>query len=261
MAGGWFGFDLETTELALDRSSGAVPPVSCAAIAHADGSTETLFLPADEADAFDDGLALTREGAARVVRRLEQLVDDGGTLVTWNGAGFDLHVLARASGLHEECVRLARGGVDMMFHVLAAKGWPIKLAVALAGMGLPGKTGDGVEAVDLWRAGRHREVLDYCAADAARTLALALAAAEARELRWTSSRGAPQRLGLRRGWLSVEECLGLPLPDTSWMVDPLTRDGLLAWCEDAPVAAPARAAAPAGATAPAAVLASPGATR
>lgn len=228
----FFAFDLETTEIAPDRASGAVPPISCAAIALADGSREALFLPAAAPECYDAAGEMTRAGAARVVRRLEELVAGGGLLVTWNGAGFDLPVLARASGLHAECVRLALGGVDMMFQVLASKGWPIKLAVALEGMGLPGKTGDGLEAVRLWREGRHQEVLDYCAADAARTLRLALAA-DGGTLVWRSTKGLPQRLSLAGGWLTVEQCLALPEPDTSWMDQPLRRSDLLAWCDQA----------------------------
>ena len=225
----YFAFDLETTEIAPDRASGELPPISCAAIALADGSAEALFLPAVEPACYDAAGLLTGAGAVRVVRRLEALVSEGGRLVTWNGAGFDLPVLARASGLHDECARLALGSVDMMFQVLAVKGWPIKLAVALEGMGLPGKTGDGLEAVSLWREGRHQEVLDYCAADAARTLQLAVAA-DGGTLRWRSSKGAPQSLSIANGWLTVEQCLALPEPDTSWMDQPLRRSDLVGWC-------------------------------
>ncbi len=188
-----------------------------------------MFLPSAEPACYDASGVLSPGGATRVVRRLEELVADGGTLVTWNGAGFDLPVLAQASGLRAECVRLALASVDMMFQVLATKGWPIKLAVALEGMGLPGKTGDGREAVTLWREGRQQEVLDYCAADAARTLQLALAA-HGQQLRWTSGKGTPQSMSLAGGWLTVEQCLKLPEPDTSWMDQPLRREDLLAWC-------------------------------
>lgn len=225
----FFAFDLETTELAADRAGGVVPPISCAGIALADGSVEGLFLPAAEPACYDGAGAMSQVGAVRVVRRLEELVAAGSSLVTWNGAGFDLPVLARASGLHDECVGLALGGVDMMFQVLATKGWPIKLAVALEGMGLPAKTGDGLEAVTLWREGHHEQVLHYCTADAARTLQLALAA-QGRALRWTSSKGMPQTMSLAGGWLTVAQCLKLPEPDTSWMDQPLRREDLLAWC-------------------------------
>lgn len=228
----YFGFDLETTEIAADRASGVVPPISCAALSLPDGGAEAMFLPAAEPSCYDAAAAMSRDGAVRVVRRLEELVSRGGILVTWNGAGFDLPVLARASGLHAECARLALGSVDMMFQVLATKGWPIKLAVALEGMGLAGKTGDGLEAVERWRDGRHQEVLDYCAADAARTRALAEAAAGG-TLRWRSSKGTPQSLSLRGGWLTVAQCLELPEPDTSWMDSPLRRSDLLAWCDAA----------------------------
>lgn len=229
MPGPFVAFDIETTELAPDRASGQLPPVACAAIALADGTDEALFLPAAAPPGtYDAEALLTRDGAIRVVRRIEELVAAGGTLVSWNGAGFDLPVLARASGLQAECARLALGGIDMMFQVLATKGWPIKLAVALEGMGLPGKTGDGAEAVTLWREGRHQEVLDYCAADARRTLQLAVAA-DGGTLRWRSSKGAPQSLSLAGGWRTVAECLELPEPDTSWMDQPLRRSDLVGW--------------------------------
>ena len=225
----FFAFDLETTELAADRAGGVVPPISCAGIVLAGGGVEGLFLPSAEPECYDAAGTMTTVGATRVVRRLQELVAAGGTLVSWNGAGFDLPVLARASGLHGECVRLALGGVDMMFQVLATKGWPIKLAVALQGMGLPAKTGDGLEAVTLWREGHHQQVLDYCTADAARTLQLAVAA-QGQRLRWSSSKGTPQSMSLAGGWLTVEQCLQLPEPDTSWMDQPLRRADLLAWC-------------------------------
>jgi hypothetical protein len=34
---------------------------------------------------------------------------------------------------------------------------------------------------------------------------------------------------LRSGWLTVEQCLALPLPDTNWMTRPMSRGDVLAW--------------------------------
>ena len=228
----FFAFDLETTELAPEeRGSDRVPPLACAAITLDDrGSGERFYLPEfDPGPRGTDG-AMSAEGARHVVHRLEALAAEGLRLLTWNGAGFDLRVLAEASGLHAGCARLALASVDMMFHVLAVKGYRLGLAAALEGMGLQPKSGDGAQAVELWQAGRFADVLDYCAEDARCTLALGVAAEEAGALSWRSGRGNPQRLSLPNGWLTVEECLALPEPDTSWMDSPLRREDAVAWC-------------------------------
>ena len=175
-------------------------------------------------------LGLTRAGAADVVGRLAALAADGCTLVTWNGAGCDFRLLAHWSGEVEECSRLALASIDMMFSLLCERGYPLALATALAGMGLPGRDGmTGSEAPAAWRQERFDEVIAYCGSDARTTVALARACADAGHLRWTSQRGRPMRLELPRGWPTVREALALPLPDTSWMDSPLSRAACVDW--------------------------------
>ena len=50
---------------------------------------------------------MTRRGC-RLVRYLEDQVAQGYTLLTWNGLGFDLDILAEESGMLPNCRRLAR---------------------------------------------------------------------------------------------------------------------------------------------------------
>ena len=65
---------------------------------------------------------MSRGGGRRLVRYLEERTKQGYTLVTWNGVGFDLDVLAEESGMWKECKQLAVAHVDMMFHVLCKLG-------------------------------------------------------------------------------------------------------------------------------------------
>jgi hypothetical protein len=60
-------------------------------------------------------------------------------------------------------------------------------------------------------------------------LALAVACQQSRRLAWVSQKGRPNEIYLRTGWLTVEQCLDLPLLDTSWKTRPMTRDSVVGW--------------------------------
>jgi hypothetical protein len=55
---------------------------------------------------------MSREETAALVRCLSEQVEHGYTLLTWNGVGFDLDVLAEESGMLAECKRLALAHVE-----------------------------------------------------------------------------------------------------------------------------------------------------
>jgi hypothetical protein len=219
------------------------PGIACAALARESGDqTSILFDPSASPELFDGQTrTMTRDGALRILAALEEAEGRGDTLVTWNGAGFDFRLLADETGRHADCVRLAMASVDMMFQVLCERGHPLSLDAALKGAGLPPKmdqvtlrSGDavrisGAEAPQYWQAGEYGAVAAYCAADAERTAALAAACQRSRRLAWTSQKGRPNEIYLRTGWLTVEQCLALPLPDTSWMTKPMRREDVLAW--------------------------------
>lgn len=174
---------------------------------------------------------MTREEAAQLVHDLAALASQGYTLVTWNGLGFDFNVLAEESGLVADCARLATGHVDMMFHAVCSLGYPVSLEKAAERMQIPGKKAgaSGANAPVMWAAGRHREVLEYCAQDARITLQIAEACEHRRQLTWITRRGKLSQMPLPHGWLTVEQARALPLPDTSWMPDPVPRDRFLRW--------------------------------
>lgn len=158
-------------------------------------------------------------------------MNEGYTLLTWNGLNFDFNVLAEESGLAAECGQLALGHVDMMFHAVCGLGHFIGLQKVAEALQIPGKTVgiSGAEAPALWAAGRHAEVLAYNVQDTRLTLAVAQACEERGELPWITRKGTMGRLALPNGWLSAREALRLPLPDTSWMSSPPSRERFLAW--------------------------------
>lgn len=118
---------------------------------------------------------MRQDEAAGLVNYLATMVNDGFSVLTWNGLGFDFDILAEESGMVEVCKQLALSHVDMMFHIFCELGYPIALDRAAKAMGLPGKpaTVSGELAPKLWADGRTDEVLNYVAQDVQNTLQLA----------------------------------------------------------------------------------------
>ncbi len=181
-----------------------------------------------------DGIPLrqmSRNDAAEFVGYLNSLIKDGFTPLTWNGLAFDFDILAEESNLWEQCKQQALLHVDMMFHIVCEKGFPVGLANAASGMGMQGKLQgvDGCDAPTLWLQGQHDAVMNYVAQDVRATLQLGLECEKRRMFRWTTKRGSIGEMSLPQGWLPVKDALRLPKPDTSWMSYPIDRDTYSAW--------------------------------
>ena len=180
--------------------------------------------------------SLTRQQAQSLVNQLTILTDpeqtsEPYTLLTWNGLGFDLDILAEESGMTEQCQQMALNHVDMMFHIFATLGYPLGLDKAAQGMGTPGKPEgmNGALANDMWNSGDRLPVIQYCASDVRSTLALAHECEAQRRLQWTSNTGRTRFFNLPNGWLTVRQALDVPEPDRSWMTDPLPRENFTGW--------------------------------
>ena len=183
---------------------------------------------------------LSREQACDLVHDLQALVAQGYTLLTWNGCAFDFQVLAQESGLRAACGELALNHVDFMLIVTYNKGYRLKFEAALQGAGLTGKAKvvrladgsvvsfSGVEAPARWAAGEHEAVLAYLAQDVAQLLSLAEIVKARHSLNWSSAKGKPMSLTLRK-IPTVRECATIPVPDTSWMTTAPTRAEFTAW--------------------------------
>jgi hypothetical protein len=233
----FLAFDIETAKIlpeAVDDILAHRPlGVTCAA-ASADDLPQPLVWHGRDESGSPSG-RMSREEAARLVADLAELTSRGYTLLTWNGLGFDLDVLAEESGESKACALLAASHVDMLFQAVCCLGHRISLQKAAEGMHLAGKKAgvSGALAPAMWAAGRHAEVIEYCQQDVRLTLQLAQACERARQLAWVTQRGSLKQMPLRNGWLTVREAGALPLPDTSWMSDPPSRDRYLRWIRQA----------------------------
>ena len=84
---------------------------------------------------------MSQQDAAALVRYLTAQVAQGYTLLTWNGLGIDLDILAEEARMLPQCRTLALAHVDMMFHAFCQLGHGVGLDAAAKGMGLAGKLG------------------------------------------------------------------------------------------------------------------------
>lgn len=180
--------------------------------------------------------AMTQEELEPVVNSFGYWVESGCGLVTWNGLGFDFDVLAEESGMYDECKELALNHIDMMFHFLCVKGYPVGLDTVARGLGFGGKMAgmSGALAPQLWASPNLNDrlrVLRYVHQDSVSTLEVYEKSTELGQVPWTAKSGRPNTLYLSDGWKTVKECLELPFPDTSWMDKPLKREDFYSWTE------------------------------
>ena len=228
----YMGFDIETTrEFSEGENWQDNRPlgIACATVYSGETGTITWFSTDEHGEIAGQ---MTREDLELLVLQLNSMQKEQGyTLVTWNGLGFDFDVLAEESGRQEICREIALDHVDMMFQVFCKRGYPIGLDTAATGMELEGKTEgmDGAKAVQMWLDGEREDVIEYCGQDAACTFNLAMACENAGSLRWKSQSGRKQNLSLRAGWLTVRQSLKLSQPDTSWMTEPIPRSNFTQW--------------------------------
>jgi hypothetical protein len=174
---------------------------------------------------------LSQSQARHIVDDLVRQVADGYTLLTWNGLGFDLDVLAEEADSYQECRALAMNHVDMMFHVFCDRGFPVAINNAAQALGIPGKPPgmSGVLAPKLWAERRFQSVIDYVSQDVRMASQVAIACEDRRRFDWITRRGTTSSMKLPRGWLTVQEALRLPEPDTSWMNNAIPRGEFTQW--------------------------------
>jgi hypothetical protein len=230
----FLAFDIETAAILSDlqfHDWKAHRPlgITCVA-AQAHGDAKATIWDARQAG---DGTAgrMTPAQLVEFMEYLLRMLDQGFTVVTWNGLGFDWDVLAEESASLEKCRELAAHHVDMMFHIFCERGHPVGLQKAAEGHGIPGKPHGmvGFLAPEKWAQGHHQEVIDYVAHDVRITLEVARQSEARRSFRWITSKGTCSSMALPKGWLNVRSALQLPEPDTSWMSSPIPRARFTAW--------------------------------
>ncbi len=229
----YVAFDIETAKIVPGEDFNWKPHrplgITCASVLRCD-SKETEAWYGKKRDG-SPAAQMSRAEAGKLVQALQRLVEKGYTLLTWNGLGFDLDVLAEESGCLEECREMALNHVDMMFHVFCDRGFPVKLEKAAQALGIPGKPPgmSGVDAPRSWQEGRHQEVLEYNRQDVRTALGIARECEKRGRFEWITKNGEAKSFGLPRGWLVVRDANSLPQPDTSWMRTPILRSEFTGW--------------------------------
>ena len=207
--------------------------ITCAALGFSDADEPTFFHAAP---------SLSRDACCDLVRELQRVVNDGYTLVTWNGTAFDFAVLADESGMARECAELALAHVDLMVIVTFQRGYFLGLQKALKGAGIAGKKQEvvlndgsrlyemsGKLAPELWAKGEYDAVLSYLREDVMPLIKLTQIVAHAKTIRWTSNKGNLTSVAVKK-LFTVRECFDFPLPDVSWMsTEPAHREKLIEW--------------------------------
>lgn len=229
----YIAFDIETAKILpedfRDLHEHRPLGITCAATLCSDEATAQIFY-SKNLDDSSPSLQMSQQDLTLFVANLQQKVRSGYTIVTHNGLGFDFDILAEESGMLDECRALARTHVDMMFHFFCGKGFPIALNAAAKALGISKLAGvDGSLAPQLWQNGKYETVLEYVAQDCRLTLDIAQQSENNRRISWVTKKGSTSHFDLPSGWMTVEEALNLPLPDTSWMNDPWPRTKFTNW--------------------------------
>jgi len=228
----YLAFDIETAKILPDDVEDLMAHrplgISCAATSAADEDGPRLFYSKESGGGPSP--RMNRDDLSDFVDFLIDRTNDGYTIVTLNGLGFDFDILAEESGRLDECRKLALSHVDMMFHIFCEKGYGVGLNAAAQAIGLSKPSGiDGSMAPKLWKDGDHERVLEYVSNDCGITLNIAETSERTGTFRWITRRGKAARLPLPSGWLTVQDAMKRPLPDTSWMDNPWPRTKFTAW--------------------------------
>lgn len=225
------GFDIEIMKLVPDGEDwhNHVPlGITCASLV-GDDLTEAYWAGMASGEYLP---SMTKFELQNMLIRMNELVNAGYTIVTWNGLGFDFPVLQSETESVELCKTIAANHVDMMFQFLCMKGFPVGLDTVAKTMGLPGKP-EGMHgdlAPVMWASGEYQKVIDYVIQDSRSTLDVANLTTKMRGLMWTTKQGFRKTV-LINEWLPVSKCLELPEPDQSWMTKPLKRKDLAGWLD------------------------------
>jgi hypothetical protein len=176
---------------------------------------------------------MKRRGLLKLLEYLARKTEDGFTILTWNGVGFDFDVLAEESGEAKLCRQLAGEHVDMMFHILCQVGCGVALDSAARGVGIEGKD-RGLNSASvpvLWEMAMHEDVFRYVEQDVRTTLALGKSCEARGRIDWSTRDGKLRSMLIPKGWLTVEQAMKLPEPANTWLFDQWSRNKFTRWLD------------------------------
>lgn len=216
-------FDLETAKVIprnTDWKDQRPLGITCAALKPADGDVEVIY-----GQGPNGPLPKLPQAQAQVlVCKLQRLCQEY-RLVTWNGASFDLQILAEESGLWDDCRVLAWDHCDIMFQFVCSQGFPVSLGAVAAGLELEAKTMAGYEAPALWAAGQHQQVLEYVAHDVELLEQIAAHLVKEHGFWWMTKSQRLKPWKAPQGLLTVREALDWPRPRRSLF----ERESFIGW--------------------------------
>ncbi|MGB3212851.1 MAG: ribonuclease H-like domain-containing protein [Desulforhopalus sp.] len=178
-------------------------------------------------------LNLTQQKAHLLLEYLEEMQQKGYMVCAWNGLGFDLKWIGRQADDMALAAKIALKSYDPMFQFFNLAGFPIGLAKVAQAMGIvQEKLMDGADAPKEWRAGNHRQVMDYCLGDCQMTNLIIRAIQKVKQVRWVTAKGHVSSKPMPR-LKSVEEIIRDPGPDQSWMGTPIPKSNFYKWVQEA----------------------------
>ena len=221
-------FDIETT--GLFEEGKPAPDVTCAATRLVRDGVETVkSWHSDYAD------TMTVETMKELLEYLWEQHLCGVTVTSFNGAGFDFRVLFEHTR-SERARRLAAVHCDVMYQFAVEHGYYASLQSFCEGEGIKGKTGSGVDAIDMWAHGDKDEVLRYCENDVralgdvyAHTAARGGCKRKTKRGNTTFAAFALVEGALMNVGAAAAKVVKDEVPDTSWMKDPPDLLASVAW--------------------------------
>lgn len=192
-----------------------------------DGGEHRLWYSSD--DTGRPKTNLDRDGAKDLLQYLEDMQKGGYAVCAWNGLSFDLRWIARAADDVATASRIARAMYDPMYQFFKLKGFPIGLDAVAKGLRIGlGKSMDAADAPREWQAGRHERVFEYVLGDVRMTNEIVSAILRCREIAWITQRGKRSTVPVPQ-LRTVAECIADPMPDQSWMTNPLLDKKFTGW--------------------------------
>ncbi len=236
-------FDIEISDVFDDLAPGenwndrAPFHISVAATAWAEGyETDKVsvlwYSRLGEFGSGDPAPIIHKDRAFALLKYLSTMQDRGNRVCAWNGLGFDFKWLGYNAGDMELAKKVALKSYDPMFQFYNQKGFPVGLAKVAAGLGIEQqKLMDGADAPKKWRDGHYQEVMDYVIGDCEMTNQIIEGIETIGGIRWVTKAG--KLSGVAMPVLkTVEEVLSEPLPNQSWMSDPIPRSSFAGWLDE-----------------------------